>query len=85
MNCFLNRCRVEIVSQMLLSVKKMASKTHIRSNVGLNCIQINEYLDYVLNRRLMKLVEYDEKAFYKITKKGIMFLNYYADLETLGL
>jgi len=70
------RCCLKIVADILsvLTTRKNVRKTHIMYGANLSYTLLNRYLDKALNANLIRQ---DHDGYYKITSKGISFLNTY--------
>ena len=72
-----NRANLEIVYDILSFVRNRpegAKPTHILYRANLSPALLNQYLGMMIGDGLIKKVEEKNKAVYKITKKGLNFL-----------
>ncbi|MDG6223289.1 MAG: winged helix-turn-helix domain-containing protein [Candidatus Bathyarchaeota archaeon] len=79
----MKRNRFEIVKDILILTKEKNLKTPILSGANLSYNQLENYLDLLINRDLLKSYEFEGKKFYKTTEKGFNFLKVYQDLNPL--
>ena len=81
-----NRGWMEIIDLILMCCEPGALKTHIMYKCNLNSKQIQQYLDFVLSRKLIsKSQDSDDakRASYKTTDRGIEFMRAYDDLANI--
>jgi len=78
----LKRNRFEIINDILILTKEKNLKTPILSGANMSYHQLEIYLDFLINRCLLKSYEFDGKTFYKTTQKGFSFLESYLDIKT---
>jgi len=72
------RDRLYIMAEVLEIAKNGCLKTQIMYRANLSFAQLNDYLGFLLEVGLLKETIEDKKDVYKITSKGIRFLqNYY--------
>jgi len=50
---------------------------------SLSFVQLNEYLSFVLDVNLLKTVKNPNRTLYKTTKKGLLYLQSYMEIEEL--
>ena len=78
-----NRGWLEIIFYMLSACEKESLKTKIMNVCNLNSVQVEKYLNYTLNKKLItkrKKTLKSKKYLYKITTKGQNYLKKYKDL-----
>jgi predicted transcriptional regulator len=75
------RNRTEITSQILDTAIGGATKTKIMYKAYLSYAQMKEYLETLLENKLLEL---DENHIFKTTDKGIGFLHIYQELDKLA-
>lgn len=76
------RGRIEIIAEILNATKKGAHKTQIMYQAGLSFSQLTVYLDFLLKSGLIQKIEKKGKVMYKITNKGMLFLESYKELKS---
>jgi predicted transcriptional regulator len=78
-----NRTRTEILASILNVADRGTLKTHIMYKANLSHRQLEKYLTFLENEGL--LVEFEDEetgtTLYKVTEKGIEFLNGYTRLS----
>mgnify|MGYP003576836026 CR=1 FL=1 len=75
------RSRTEIVEMILQAARAGATKTKIMYKAYLSYTQVKEYLSFLLEN---DLVRYEEGSqVYRITEKGIHFLQVYGEISDL--
>jgi predicted transcriptional regulator len=75
------RSRTDIAALILEAAKDGAAKTKIMYKAFLSYAQLKEYLDMLLENRL---IEYNEKEqIFRITEKGLRFLQIYSQVDEL--
>jgi len=67
-----NRDRHEITIEILKQSTNGKRKTELMRDVGLSYTQAKQYLPILVEKELL---EYDGKAIYKTTKRGLKFLD----------
>jgi predicted transcriptional regulator len=72
-----------IIAKILEITKKGARKTQIMYKANLSFTQLNEYLPYLLNKKLISLTSNGDGEIYVITKQGIDFLKRHNELIQL--
>ncbi len=78
-----NRTRIEILANVLNVAQSGALKTHIMYKANLSHKQLQRYLSYLVENRLLEQV-YDVKngdSRFRVTSKGIQFLQDYSRLS----
>ena len=77
------RDRLYIIADILVIAKNESLKTQIMYKANLSFAQLNEYLSFLLEVKLiMPIMQSDRKA-YRVTPKGMRFLQDYAEIEGL--
>jgi predicted transcriptional regulator len=79
----LKRNSFEIINDILILTKEKNLKTPILSGANMSYHQLEIYLDFLIDRCLLKSYEFNGKTFYKTTQKGFSFLESYLDIKTL--
>jgi predicted transcriptional regulator len=75
------RCRVEIIRAILKAAESSATKTVLMNNAYITFSQSHEYLDPLVDR---KLLSYDELThIYELTEKGVHLLHLMDSLDSL--
>jgi predicted transcriptional regulator len=77
------RDRLLILAEILDIAKEGSLKTQIMYRANLSFAQLNEYLDVLLNVKLVGLMENKEKNVYKTTPKGLQYLQNYREIIEL--
>jgi len=77
------RDRLYILAEILDIAKTGSLKTQIMYKANLSFTQLNEYLDLLLNMKLVELIDYREKTVYKTTSKGLQYLQDYKGITEL--
>ncbi|MCW4003859.1 MAG: winged helix-turn-helix domain-containing protein [Candidatus Bathyarchaeota archaeon] len=72
-----------IMAKILEITKKGARKTQIMYKANLSFTQLNDYLPYLLNKKLISLTCNGDVEIYVITKNGIDFLKRHNELIQL--
>ena len=78
-----NRGWHEIIFYILVVCEEESLKTRIMNICNLNSIQVEKYLNFILNKKLLvkrKKALKSKKYVYKITSKGQNYLKKYNDL-----
>jgi predicted transcriptional regulator len=73
------RSRFDIVGEMLQAAVRGATKTRLMYEAFLSHNQVEEYLDFLLGKKLIFLAE--DKKHYLPTEKGLRFLEMYAEFK----
>ena len=77
------RDRLYIVAEILAIAKDGSIKTQIMYRANLSFAQLNEYLNFLLKRELLKRNTENGKTFYKTTAKGFKYLQNYEKISSL--
>jgi predicted transcriptional regulator len=77
------RSRYEIISSILqyAATTKEITKTRIMYHSFLSYLQLNQYLNYLIKNELLRHNTRTNQ--YKITDKGLKFLNLYTEIEEM--
>jgi predicted transcriptional regulator len=71
------------MAEMLVIAKNGSLKTQIMYRANLSFAQLNEYLNYLIRRGLLKRHLVNEKTGYKTTDKGVKYLEGYEKISKL--
>jgi predicted transcriptional regulator len=75
------RSRTDIISMILQAATKGATKTRLMYGAFLSHSQLQEYLHFLTERRL---ITFDEKSSeYKLTDQGLRFLRVYEEISKI--
>jgi predicted transcriptional regulator len=74
-----NRSRMDIIVELLIISLEGAKKTKLMYSSNISFVMINEYLDLLIEKKLLA-IEKDDKT-YKTTEKGKEFLAKYDDMK----
>ena len=77
------RDRLYIIAEILVIGKDRSLKTQIMYRANLSFAQLNEYLNFLLRRDLLRRKMENRKTFYKTTAKGVKYLEYYEEISNL--
>ena len=77
------RDRLYIIAEILVIAKDGSLKTQIMYRANLSFAQLNEYLNFLLKRELLKVNAENKKTFYKTTSKGVKYLENYEEISNL--
>ena len=77
------RDRLFIIAEILEIAQEGALKTQIMYRGNLSFTQLNEYLNFLTERRLLKIIEEDGKKLYTTTRRGIKYLKNYREIKSL--
>jgi len=77
------RDRLYIIAEILAIAKDGSLKTQIMYRANLSFAQLNEYLNFLLKRELMKVDTGNVKTLYKTTSKGVKYLESYEEISNL--
>lgn len=70
------RSRVDIIAEILQAAMKGASKAHLMYGAYLSYAQLQEYLEFVMQKELL----IHEDGIYRLSSKGLHFLNVYDEI-----
>ena len=77
------RDRTSIIAEILVIAKDRSLKTKIMYRANLSFAQLNEYLNFLIRRELLKRNMENGKTFYKTTAKGVKYLENYEEISNL--
>jgi predicted transcriptional regulator len=77
------RGRLSIIADILDVAKRGAIKTRIMYGASLSFSQLGDYLSFLLNANLLKVVENPNRSLYKTTNKGLRYLQSYMKIGEL--
>ena len=77
------RDRLYIIAEILQVAGEGTLKTQIMYKANLSFAQLNEYLSFLLETDLLKVISDEEKTIYKTTRKGIRYLQSYKEIRDL--
>jgi predicted transcriptional regulator len=77
------RDRLLIIAEILAIAKDGSLKTQIMYRANLSFAQLNEYLNFLIKRELLKVNSDNKKTFYKTTSKGVKYLENYEEISNL--
>lgn len=77
------RDRLHIMAEILEVTIDGVLKTQIMYKANLSFAQLNEYLKVLLDLKLIKVHNTNEKRYYKTTPKGIRYLQSYREIREL--
>ena len=77
------RDRLYIISEILTIAKDGSLKTQIMYRANLSFAQLNEYLSFLLEIKLVKVTTENERTIYKTTAKGFKYLRNYEKITKL--
>jgi len=77
------RSRLVIYADILIVAREGTLKTQIMYRAKLSFDQLNEYLSFLQEIRLLKLNSEDGRTTYKTTSKGIKYLEYFSKIKDL--
>jgi len=71
------------MAEILGIAKNGSLKTQIMYKANLSFAQLNEYLSFLLDTKLIASITQNGKTFYKVTSKGMRYLRNYAKIRDL--
>jgi predicted transcriptional regulator len=75
------RSRTDIIAMILQSSMNGATKTRLMYSAYLSYAQVQEYLQYLTEKRL---ISFDEETHaYKLTEQGLHFLRVYEEISDI--
>jgi len=77
------RDRLYIIAEILNIAREGSLKTQIMYSANLSFAQLNEYLSFLLEMKLIEIVTENERTFYQTTAKGVKFLKNYEEISSL--
>lgn len=78
-----NRGRLDIIADILEASHRKVRKTHLMYHCNLSFKQLDYYLNFLVERKLLSPINNSKSDLFKITEKGERFLDVYKGL--LGL
>jgi predicted transcriptional regulator len=78
------RDRLNVIWQILEASLEGALKTTIMYRVNLSFANLNQYLNYLLERGLIEASEGNGKRIFKTTENGILFIQSYREIKHLS-
>jgi predicted transcriptional regulator len=76
-----NRTRLEIIASILTVAANGARKTHIMYQANLSFRQLEEYLNFLLEKNLLTISGEPHAPIYEITPQGIQYLKNFQELS----
>jgi len=70
------RDKLEIIAEILEAAKNGSVKTRIMYKTNLNFFQFEQYVNNLLQARLVKIMNDARRKIYKTTEKGCLLLKY---------
>ncbi len=77
------RDRLYIIAEILAIAKDGSLKTQIMYRANLSFAQLNEYLNFLLKRELVKVGKENARTIYRTTSKGVKYLENYEEISNL--
>ncbi len=77
------RDKLSIIAEILEIAKDGTLKTQIMYKANLSFVQLSEYLEYMLKKRLLDKLDIKTKEVYVATEKGVDFLQRSSELKAL--
>ena len=77
------RDRLQIMAEILEIAKNGSLKTQIMYRANLSFAQLNEYLNFLLEVKLLEAINQGGKGMYRTTMKGTEFLQNYFKIRDL--
>ena len=77
------RDRLYIIADILEIARNGSLKTQIMYRANLSFAQLNEYLSFLIETKLIATIKKDKKVTYRATSKGIKFLQNYTKIRDL--
>lgn len=82
-----HRSRIDIIANILRAAEKGTRKTHIMYKCNLSYRQLHTYLEFLIERKLMKhtraTAEENSSGTYETTSKGKAFIQAYSSIRAL--
>jgi len=75
------RSRTDIISMILQAAMHGATKTRLMYSAYLSYSQVQEYIHFTMERRLISFEE--ESQQYKLTEQGLRFLRVYDEISDI--
>jgi predicted transcriptional regulator len=84
----LHRSRIDIIANILRAAERGAKKTHIMYKCNLSFRQLHYYLDFLVERGLLKTIraksgERNDSNTYETTSKGKAFIQAYNSIRAI--
>jgi len=77
------RSRLDIIADVLDASYGMVGKTHLMHKCSMSFTQMKEYLDLILEAKLLEVENDGTNLFFRISIKGRSFLKSYQGLKAL--
>ena len=77
------RDRLYIIADILVIAKSESLKTQIMYKANLSFAQLNEYLSFLLEVKLLTSTTQSDRKVYRMAPKGMRFLQSYAKIKDL--
>ncbi len=77
------RDKLYIIAEILEIAREGVLKTQIMYRANLSFTQLNDYLKFMLKNELLEKIMLNDKEMYKITEKGLNFLQRYHEIIDL--
>jgi predicted transcriptional regulator len=77
------RDKLYIIAEILEIARDGTLKTQVMYRANLSFTQLNEYLEFMLKISLLEKIAMGEREVYKITEKGLDFLQRYREISEL--
>jgi predicted transcriptional regulator len=76
------RSKVQIVYDLLIAAKQKGKikPTHLLYKGNLSHIRLKEYIDELIQKKLLSKISEDNHVYYKITEQGVKFIS---DIEKM--
>lgn len=88
----MRRSKIEIINDILISIQNKNGKikpTHLLYKSNLSYKKMNEYVNELMKKEMMKEKKVDKNKFYTITDKGLKFISEFKKMkeftESFGL
>jgi predicted transcriptional regulator len=82
-NSIKRRDRLGIIAEILEIAKDGTFKTPIMYKANLSFAQLNEYLSFLLEKKLVKVVVKNKGTIYETTPKGLKYLQSYGQIKDI--
>ncbi|MCX8177758.1 MAG: winged helix-turn-helix domain-containing protein, partial [Candidatus Bathyarchaeota archaeon] len=77
------RDKLDIIAQILSISSNGALKTQMMNRASLSFAQLNHYLTLAVKAGLLEMIHVKGKQLYRITEKGMLFLQLYGEITQL--
>ncbi len=74
---------MDIIANILENARDGVNKTKLMYSSNLSFQHFNSYLEFLLDRKLLDVVEEGRQIYIKTTRKGIEFLRLYRRIERI--